>query len=567
MKNKTLSVLSMLLTAMLLATTLMAQQPEITVVEANLAKERLRSLLLRPPQGVTYLVVAPQKFLSTVLPLARLRQQQGQQVKCVALEAVIAIMGKGDHPLRRFLGVVMEQWPAPALKFVVLAADTTTDSAIIPGIPTLYVKDYLGQLLASDHPYVETVTDTGSVMVGRLPARNVKELQAMVAKIVEYEERQAVGLWQRRVSFIAGEGNYGATADSVLEGIVTNLLTSYIPGWYDVTMTYANPNSPYFFPARRFPQLVTERMNEGALFMVYIGHGSRNSLGQIAVAGQNYEIFHTRHVSEVEVTQGFPVMVSVACSTGYFDDRRDCLGEALIKRRRGPVAFIGSSRISHPYGNILLGKAMLNAIFQEHAMTVGELLRQTRHELFKPPLFDVSRYLIEAGVGYFAGKDLPMQQLRNDHAYLYNLLGDPATRICFADSLQDFTVARTMVGSQETLTITGAATEILQGSQIYATCEVPLNVILKPATTATTTASGPDQHDQTMAAYRQANDKVVATQYGTVPLQHGTEPLPRWQVVLKPATPLATGEYLIKIAILAPDGLRVGVQMLIVGKN
>jgi hypothetical protein len=112
------------------------------------------------------------------------------------------------------------------------------------------------------------------------------------------------------------------------------------------------------------------------------------------------------------------------------DGSPDSLAEVAMKQPRGPVAVIAASRISMPYANSVLSKEILDALFMEKARTVGEALALAKRRLLVPKEGDQGRAFIEmmAGLAYEADPRKRAAECR-EHAFLYNLFGDPATRI------------------------------------------------------------------------------------------------------------------------------------------
>ena len=128
----------------------------------------------------------------------------------------------------------------------------------------------------------------------------------------------------------------------------------------------------------------------------------------------------------IKVRRGLPVMVVIACNTGQYDHREDCVGEAFFKQSSGPVAFIGGSRVTQPYFNGLFGKALVDHVFT--AETLGEALTAAKRQVLahaRSPLTQQADMM--AGMMQGGPKALP--GMRRDGVRHYNLLGDPAIRL------------------------------------------------------------------------------------------------------------------------------------------
>lgn len=514
--------------------------------------------LKQPPVGASYLMVAPQGFLPALLPLARLRQQFGHKVVAVSIEAIHQqFPGEKRQSIFQFLRWAFCHWPAPKLRFVLLAADVATAAPHLSGIPAWPYRDYRRVVVASDYPYTQAGGPGQAFLVGRLPARSCTELSGMVERIVAYEQNRAGKLWQRRISFVIGEGGFGMLADALLENIFTMLISTYLPAAYELTISYANPHSAFFYPADAFPQLVTARLNEGALFFVYVGHGAPDSFGHIYTDGKIYPMFETQHARSVKIQEGFPVVVSLACHTGAYASAYDSLGETLLKQPAGVIAFIGASDVSHPYGNVLLGKAFLSGLFSRKADTLGELLAAAREDVLNASDSDITGFLLTQATQYFSDRPLPVEVLRNDHLYLYNLLGDPATRLLLPQENLPLSWEYRQDAQADIFHVRGVVPDSLRRCTLVVSLEV-LPVCLVPDDTKGETGKSPGE--VLKARYQRANNKVITSH--THMLQATS-----WEVTLRSPYPLPPGIYNIKAAVLTPDGLVTGTALVRKGKK
>jgi hypothetical protein len=102
----------------------------------------------------------------------------------------------------------------------------------------------------------------------------------------------------------------------------------------------------------------------------------------------------------------------------------------MLKRPLGPVALIASSRVSMPYANGVFSRELLEAIFRGGHKTLGAMFLQAKRRLVKPKPGDVDRLQIDGLARMFWQKDLKKLALeREEHLYLYNLLGDPTMHV------------------------------------------------------------------------------------------------------------------------------------------
>ncbi len=325
------------------------------------------------------------------------------------------------------------------LKFVVLVGDVGRPGQIMPDevdVPTRNVPAQINVRwgsepeIATDNWYADLDDDAvPDVAIGRLSANTPEQLSLIIQKTIDYERSASMGLWRRRVNFVAGVGGFGALADKVIESAARSFISRGIPDTYRTSMTYASWRSPYCPDPRLFRQTVIERMNEGCLFWIYIGHGHRQGLDWIRVPTGAAPILQANDVSRVRATTGLPIAVFLSCYAGAFDGTDDCLAEKLLWQERGPVAILAGSRVTMPYGMAVLSNAMMDYVFRDRQQTLGEvMLLAKRHSMDKTGE-GFSRRLLDAMAASISPNPDDLEGERREHLHLFNLLGDPLLRI------------------------------------------------------------------------------------------------------------------------------------------
>jgi hypothetical protein len=126
------------------------------------------------------------------------------------------------------------------------------------------------------------------------------------------------------------------------------------------------------------------------------------------------------------------VAFMLCCSVGHYDllkGAHSLAEELLFTPSGGVVAVIAGSRITHPYANTVLQLDMTKALLIDRAPTVGMLDLMAEQSLVR--IDDVDRELDAIALPIaLAGKwQTTLMDLRKMHVKLYNLLGDPATRL------------------------------------------------------------------------------------------------------------------------------------------
>jgi hypothetical protein len=309
--------------------------------------------------------------------------------------------------------------------------------------------------IASDAPYADVDGDgLPDLAIGRVPADTPDEAKSYLDRVVAYETDADFGDWRRKLDVVAGTGGFGPLVDAALEKLTKDLLAA-LPAGIDISMTYANPFSAYCPPPAEFADYAVKRWNEGALVVAYVGHGSSRNVDTCHFGKQDFPILGMDEVAKIAAVRGAPISMFVACSTGHIDGPRDCLAEEMLKRPKGPVAVIASSRVSSPYSNGVVAKEMLDALYRVEAPTAGELLTAMKRRLLDAPEGDAVRKRLEAMGEMFAKDPAVRRADREDHVALYNLLGDPTLVIARPGKLEVSAAAE--IAPSAALRVTGRA--------------------------------------------------------------------------------------------------------------
>jgi hypothetical protein len=327
------------------------------------------------------------------------------------------------------------------LKYVLLVGDAdpamqTSDEArqrcVAAHYATAVVNVRFGSTpqIATDNWYADLDDDrVPELAVGRLTCDSAAELETMVRKILDYERSLDFGPWRRQVHLVAGLGGFGAVADALLQAAAKSLLTEGIPSAYATTMTYGSWQSPYCPDPRDFRRVTLERLNEGSLFWVYLGHGQPWSVDEVRVPGGTYPIFAASDTAELDCRHGAPIACLLACYSGAFDLPRDCLAEEMLRAEGGPVAILCGSRVTMPYAMSVMGSELLKQCFDRQAETLGEAILHAKQRMMSKDDLSPQRRALDAAAGAMSPTARELEAERAEHLDLFNLLGDPLLRV------------------------------------------------------------------------------------------------------------------------------------------
>lgn len=287
--------------------------------------------------------------------------------------------------------------------------------------------------IATDSPFVDFDSDgIPDCPLGRIPVAEPDVLKRVLARSMEYEHNLDHGAWRRRINLVAGVGGFNPALDQVIEGTAESIIRQMMPEQFDVSMTWGNWSSPYCPDPARFSQTSIERFNEGCLFWVYIGHGFIDRLDRVKTPATNHVILDPTTVPWMSAQQGPPIALMLCCFTAAFDARMDCLAQTMLEQPRGPVAVIGGTRMTMPYGMGCLSMEMMSELFGGDCETVGDLLHLGKvRSLQEVDLASQSepRQTVEAMARAFSPIPGKLDVELREHVAMMHLLGDPLLKL------------------------------------------------------------------------------------------------------------------------------------------
>jgi len=223
--------------------------------------------------------------------------------------------------------------------------------------------------------------------IGRLPAANVREVQAMVEKIVANETSPTLA--PGPVVLVADNPDTAGNFESDAEEIATGLLAS------------RDPRRIYLgrLGVEGARSAIMEAFDEGASLMSYVGHGGIHLWAQESV-------FSNAEVPSLAPQGGQPLLLTMNCLNGYFHfPYFNSLAEELLKAEgKGAVAAFSPSGLSLNEPAHGFHKALLAELVSGNHSRLGDAI-------------------LAAQSAYAASGAFP-ELIR-----IYHLLGDPALKL------------------------------------------------------------------------------------------------------------------------------------------
>ncbi len=405
-----------------------------------------------PPEGKTYLALAPDRFLSVervvkdkpsnlrsgprqvdfiiithedfegqalqIQSLHRNWMEERLQTEVVLIGDIFDEFSWGlfdPTAIRDFLRYAYENWGQP--RHVLLFGDGDYDYKNLVAPDQNWIPPY--ESLESDEEFSRTTDDwfvcvagddpLMDMAVGRIPVRTAEQAQNVADKLIRYATEPNFGSWKNTLTMVAddelvdrGEGN---ETIHVTDG--ENIAESYFPSIFHVEKIYLTE-----FPAVRTAaysgvakpkatEALLERINEGTLILNFIGHGAANlwTHERLLLASRDFE--------KIQNSDRLSFWIAATCDFGRFDNPKEqSLSEELVgAKNRGAIGVLSSTRLAYASENANFNRRFLRYLFAPY---------------------------LETGTPASLGEALMWAKLTGGNSLndqKYNLLGDPALRL------------------------------------------------------------------------------------------------------------------------------------------
>lgn len=342
--------------------------------------------LLSTENNADYLAIGPPELLAPLQPLLDLRAQQGLKVMAIPIQAIYDQFNHGladPQAILSLLGYAKQNW-TQSPKYLALIGDASYDPKGYQSpteanqLPTFFVQTIHGGETASDYgfsiPGESTWQSPGSqslnipeVAVGRIPARNPKQVADYVKKVIAYE--QSAGQldpsdpWQKRILAVAdgSDPSFKNEAEYFLGRISADYRTELLA-----------PQSG----DQGVNQVISTKINQGDWLVAYFGHGSINLWGKD-------QLFTIQDILGLENLDRLPVILNFTCLNGLFTHPKEMsLAEAFLwQPDGGAVAVLAPSSLTLPEDQGYLSNSIANELMNGANARLGELLTRARIQM------------------------------------------------------------------------------------------------------------------------------------------------------------------------------------------
>ncbi len=363
--------------------------------------------LANPQRQADYIVITHSVFAAQARRLADYRAQSDGYTTLIAdVEDLYDEFNHGHKnpvAIRDFLRTSWEQWSEPKPRFVLLLGDASWDAKFRKSNSTRtdYIPTYGNP--ASDNYYVRFSDNffdpTPSVAIGRIPAENPSDADALIDKIMEYEALPPQIHDNRFLFSIGGENSF--EQDLQLKPIAEALIINYVePHCLEPRRIYKRTLTQVSYDD--LDTLIHE-VNQGVAWFLFAGHGGTRV---IDVGVERPDIFSNKGK--------YPFFATISCNTAHFAEPFETgLNERFVMaRENGSIASFGTAGLGIINYGYLMSRAMFVAMTDSAIRTYGELVHHGKLALIR----------------HFGPGDQNTIYSVDQHC----ILGDPATRVPLA---------------------------------------------------------------------------------------------------------------------------------------
>jgi hypothetical protein len=321
--------------------------------------------------AAAYLAIGPSHLLEAAQPLLEWRKSQGLSTLAVPVSAIYDQFGDGrvdPEAIRAFLKYAASTWTVKP-QYVLLVGDASYDALGYThprqanSVPTFLVQTIFGGETASDVLLAQLDDDAQpDVAVGRVPARDVEQVRAFVAKTIAYEKDAPPGEWRSRVLAVA-DGQEAVFRDEAQR--FSDQFTGYQATLVNPPAGAANANAE-----------IIDHLKAGSAIVGYFGHGSVTQWGKD-------NLFTVKDVAALQNGARLPVIINMTCLTGLFTHPKvQSLAETLLwKPDGGAVALLAPTSLTLGSDQSYLSNALVQNLLQDRTARLGDLLVQAQREV------------------------------------------------------------------------------------------------------------------------------------------------------------------------------------------
>ena len=396
--------------------------------------------------GEEYLIVTTHALKPAADTLATARSADGISTRVVTLGSGEGDIGTTKEQIQSYIRSQLNSTRCLIRpSYVGILGDTAQVPTWKPTSPESVLTGFDGKI-ASDLPYA--LADSADLLpdlaIGRMPAPDLTTATNEVAKIIGYEDSPAIfgvgdfyshatvtSFFQCGIDSPGQACNPGTRDERTFTKLSETVRSGLVASGKTVDRVYTTPavKPEKYYDGTSLPSVllkangfawngtgsdVVNDWNDGRFLILHRDHGSPS--------GWNSPDVQTSDIASLTNGTELPVVFSINCASGKFDDASANFSEQLVEKASGgAVGVIGDSRNSPSNTNSHLAAGLIDAIFPS---TLGSYGSST-------PILRMGDVLV-AGKQYMNTQNGLDGQSGNDTTaedYLYHWFGDPTMPI------------------------------------------------------------------------------------------------------------------------------------------
>ncbi|MCA9971990.1 MAG: hypothetical protein KC425_17320 [Anaerolineales bacterium] len=360
----------------------LAVTPEMHVVAAGPAGFRqpaaltpLRQSSLAAADNRADLIILTTDALAPALaPLVAAREAAGLGVAVVPVAQVYDAFGYGEaspFSIQAFLAYALENWTAPAPRYLLIVGDATSDYRNYLGlapnnvVPPLMVPVAFSGETVSDARLADVDGDMqADLAVGRWPAQTPREVDSLVARTLAYEQ----GAAPNRALF-AADGTEPQFAEFATRLAAAGQIA---------------PEAATFLTGPSYADVVAN-WNDGAWLTTYVGHGSLQRWGK-------EDVLNEAAIADLD-TSSPSIVLQLTCLSGLFaHPEQTSLTEEMMRHPTGPILHVAATSLTLSNDQEIFATALLANLQDPAYARIGDAFLAAKQtlNLEQPGLREIS---------------------------------------------------------------------------------------------------------------------------------------------------------------------------------
>ena len=366
---------------------------------------RVANQNLHNPVLTDFIVITHPSLLGQAQRLAQFHQQQHNlKVTVVTTEQVFNEFASGSPDpaaMRDFVKMYHDRAGADTTKrakYLLLLGDASFDykariannTNLVPAwespasldpLATYTSDDFFGLLDDGDD-----INGTGTYLldigIGRIPAHNEREAQAIIDKIIAYHQPKALGAWRNELTFVADdEDNNLHLQDAEL---ITQSATTTAPVFNTDKIYLDAFRQESGAGGSRYPDVnlaISNQLFNGTLIWNYNGHGGYRRLAEEVILDQ--DIINTFNNADK-----LPLFITATCDVAPYDNPLiSSIGENLLLREKtGAIALMTTTRLVFAFSNRIMNRNYVETALRKQPdgryLSLGEAVRRAKNTTY-----------------------------------------------------------------------------------------------------------------------------------------------------------------------------------------